>query len=75
VKRGGLIQGTDLLLQQWQEVHRIKHHVGLLVGSHMARNNFRAAANHDIMDIATNLNFVMGVGHGHRVIIVAIPNH
>ena len=41
---GGLIQYPDLLLQQRQVVHRIEHHVGLLVGPAVAGDHLCAAA-------------------------------
>ena len=61
LQRSRLIKRADLLFQQRQEVHRIEDHVRFFVGPLVAGDDFRAAADDDLVDIAANLDLVMGL--------------
>ena len=41
----------------------------------MAGDHFCAAADDDLVDIAADLNLVMGVGHWHRIVVAAVAHH
>ena len=41
----------------------------------MAGDDLRPATDHDLMDIAADLNLVMGKSHRHRIVIASITNH
>ena len=75
LQRSRLVQRANLLFQQRQEVHRIEDHVRFFVGPLVAGDDFRAAADDDLVDIAADLNLVMSAGDRNRVIVVAIADH
>ena len=41
----------------------------------MAGDHLCATADDDLMDIAADLNLVMGIGYRHGIIVVAVPDH
>ena len=46
-----------------------------IIGPLVAGDHLGAAADDDLVDIAADLNLVMGAGDRHRVIVVAIADH
>ena len=58
LERCRLIRSPSPLLQQWQAAHRIKHHISLPAGSPVASDHFCATADHNIMDMAPDLNLM-----------------
>ncbi len=75
LERRRLIEGSDLPLQERQEVQRVEDHVGLLVGPPMPRDDVGPGADHDLADIAADLDLVMGIGDRHRVVVAAVAHH
>ena len=69
-----LVQGADLVLQQSQVVDRIEDHILPVVGTGMAGNDLCAATDNHLMDIATDPDFVMAVGDGHRVVVALVAH-
>jgi hypothetical protein len=70
-----LVEGTDLLLQKGQVVHRIEHHVGLLIRPNVSCDHLGPASNDDLMHIAADLNLMMGEGDRDGIIVAAVADH
>ena len=75
LQRSRLVQRANLLFQQRQEVHRIEDHISLLTGPLVAGDHLGAATDDDLVDIAANLDLVMGVCDRHGIVVVAIADH
>ena len=70
-----LIQGADFLLQQREVVQRIEDHVRFLVGAPVAGDDLGAAAGDHLVDIAPDLNVMMGIGDRHGIVVAAEADH
>jgi len=75
LERRRLIQSADLLLQQRQVMHWIEDHVRFLVRPGVPGDHLGAAANNDLVDIATDLHFVVSKGDRDGVVVASIPDH
>ena len=53
-QRCRLIQGSNLLLQQWQIMDRVEDQILPVIGTGMAGDLLTGATNDDLMDIATD---------------------
>ena len=69
-QREGMIQGTRLALQQWQIVAIIEENALLAPTHWMLGYHFIVVAQNHPIHAALDQDFMVGVGHRHRVIVI-----
>jgi hypothetical protein len=73
-KRGGLIQGTDLALDERQVLERIEDQVLTLVRAGMAGDGLRAAADHHPVDVAADQDLAMAIGYRDGIVVAPVAH-
>ena len=73
-QRGGLIEGTDLPLQQGQIVDRLEDQVLSFVRAWVPGDDLGGAADDHLVHVATDPDLLVTVGDGHRVVVAPIAH-
>ena len=79
-QRSGLVQGTDLALEQRQVMERVEDQILALVGARVAGDDLRAAADHDPIDITADQDLAVAPGFidlggdRHRVVVGSVAH-